>query len=121
LKIIPTGRGPIFVDDCDLLWLLGLSVHWYLGNGYARAWIDGEVKDMHILIANRHGLYGQIDHKNQNRADNQFTNLRTATTSQNMANVGLIQSNTSGFKGVTWHRRDQNGKPLSALAVILRI
>jgi len=49
-----------------------------------------------------------LDHINCDRADNRIKNLRVATRSQNHANVGRRSHNTSGFKGVTWHKRDRH-------------
>lgn len=43
-----------------------------------------------------------VDHKNRNKADNRWCNLRVATPSQNMANVERRVNNTSGRSGVTW-------------------
>ena len=43
-----------------------------------------------------------IDHINQDKADNRWSNLRLATRSQNMANTGLRSTNTTGIKGVRW-------------------
>lgn len=43
-----------------------------------------------------------VDHKNGLRDDNRFNNLRKATNSQNQANTGPKNTNTSGFKGVSW-------------------
>lgn len=43
----------------------------------------------------------QVDHKNLQRGDNRWENLRVATVSQNRCNVGLRKNNTSGAKGVT--------------------
>lgn len=45
----------------------------------------------------------EIDHKNKNRRNNRWSNLREATRSQNQHNVGLISTNTSGYKGVSKH------------------
>ena len=45
----------------------------------------------------------QVDHRNGNRADNWWTNLRLATNSQNAHNCGKRRHNTSGVKGVYWH------------------
>lgn len=45
-----------------------------------------------------------VDHRNCNRADNRWINLRLATSTQNKANTGRRQNNTSGLKGVSWHR-----------------
>lgn len=44
----------------------------------------------------------EVDHKNRNRADNRWKNLRKATKSQNNHNTGIRKNNTSGVKGVSW-------------------
>lgn len=49
------------------------------------------------------GLKG-VDHKNRNGLDCQRGNLRKANQSQNGANRGRASNNTSGFKGVCWHK-----------------
>jgi hypothetical protein len=48
-----------------------------------------------------------IDHINGDGCDNRLCNLREATKSQNMMNVGIIKSNTSGFRGVGWSKVSQ--------------
>ena len=56
-----------------------------------------------------------LDHKDLNKHNNAFDNLREATKSQNMANVGLIASNKSGLKGVSRYRAGERyGKPWQA-------
>jgi len=61
---------------------------------------------MHRLIMNAQPGE-QVDHINHNTLDNRKPELRLCTKSQNQHNVGKRQDNTSGFKGVTWHKRDQ--------------
>jgi hypothetical protein len=46
-----------------------------------------------------------IDHINHNQLDNRWCNLRLATQTQNNANTPLRRHNTSGFKGVSWHKK----------------
>ena len=46
----------------------------------------------------------QIDHVNEDPSDNRWVNLRAATKSQNMRNIIKIKSNTSGHKGVGFHK-----------------
>jgi hypothetical protein len=41
-----------------------------------------------------------IDHKNGDKLDNRFVNLRLASETQNRQNVGLRRNNKLGFKGV---------------------
>lgn len=44
------------------------------------------------------------DHINHDGLDNRRCNLRLATRSQNAINTRLTTRNTSGFKGVYWHK-----------------
>jgi hypothetical protein len=56
-----------------------------------------------------------VDHRDLDKHNNVWTNLRLATKSQNMANVGLIKSNKSGLKGVSRYRAGEPyGKPWQA-------
>lgn len=45
-----------------------------------------------------------VDHIDGNGLNNRRSNLRTATHSQNMFNQRTGRANTSGFKGVSWHK-----------------
>jgi hypothetical protein len=46
----------------------------------------------------------EIDHRDLNKDNNAFLNLREATRGQNVANTGIKSNNTSGLKGVSWHK-----------------
>jgi len=46
----------------------------------------------------------EIDHINGDPDDNRINNLRLATRKQNMENRKLHVNNTSGHRGITWHR-----------------
>lgn len=48
-----------------------------------------------------------IDHVNCVRTDNRWSNLREATRSQNAANARLAHHNSTGFKGVSFHKKHQ--------------
>jgi hypothetical protein len=50
---------------------------------------------------------GDIDHINNNRSDNRFSNLRPATRSLNIANSTKKKSNSSGFKGVSFSKANR--------------
>ena len=47
------------------------------------------------------------DHKNGNTLDNRRQNLRPVTHAENMQNAKTPRNNTSGLKGVHWHKQAQ--------------
>lgn len=49
----------------------------------------------------------ELDHKDRNKLNNRIDNLRLATPSQNQSNRAKGKNNTSGFKGVSWHKNEQ--------------
>lgn len=79
-------------------------------DGYRVIGIDGQTYLAHRLawlyVAGEWPEH-EIDHRNNTPGDDRWTNLRDATRSQNKANVRPPRSNTSGFKGVTWNKKDR--------------
>jgi len=49
----------------------------------------------------------KVDHKDGNGLNNVRYNLRVCTTAENTRNKQKSKGNTSGFKGVCWHKRDK--------------
>lgn len=75
--------------------------------GYVRIKIDGKLYAAHRLawlFVTGKFPNNQIDHINGNRKDNRFNNLREATNQQNAFNKVVPKNNTSGLKGVSWHK-----------------
>jgi hypothetical protein len=78
-------------------------------DGYISIKIDGYSYRAHRLawlyMTGRWPADG-IDHINMDRVDNRIANLREATKSQNRMNSYLSANSSSGFKGVTWDKRE---------------
>ncbi len=74
--------------------------------GYWRIVINGKLYQSHRVIwALKTGEWpvDVIDHKDRNRANNSWPNLREASKSLNAVNAKMNIKNTSGFRGV-WKR-----------------
>lgn len=112
-KKIPLSQGKYaLVDDADYEWLN--QWRWYYRHkkhtGYAARMSrtsDGlprkAVIRMHRVIAG--AQEGQdIDHWDGDGLNNQRTNLRVCTRSQNAINRRLQANSASGYKGVSWDR-----------------
>ncbi len=73
---------------------------------YAQAWRRRMHFYMHRLVIGA-GPGEEVDHKNGNGLDNRKDNLRIATHSQNLGNIGkprLKKPPSSQYKGVTWDK-----------------
>jgi hypothetical protein len=75
------------------------------GKGYWRIGIDGQAYAGHRLAW--FYVYGwwpttQIDHRDTDKANNRWRNLREATNAQNKMNSPVRVDSQSGCKGVTW-------------------
>lgn len=80
--------------------------NWYAsGNDYVSGSVNGEIVALHrfILKAKQDEL---VDHINHDKFDNRDENIRICTQSENMMNTIIPNTNTSGFKGVSKHKRD---------------
>lgn len=64
----------------------------YLAHRLAYLWMTGKPAS------------SQIDHKNLDRQDNRWCNLRCATHAENVANSPKRKNNTTGYKGVVLHK-----------------
>lgn len=50
----------------------------------------------------------QVDHINETKADNRWENLRPATNQQNCSNKKARSDNTTGLKGLSWHKQSKS-------------
>lgn len=76
--------------------------------GYLTATIDGKTYKQHRLVwlyFNGSFPEGQIDHINQDKADNRISNLRVVTNLENCRNKGKSKANTSGVTGAYLDKR----------------
>src|SRR5215211_1823206 len=88
----------VWIDEEDLA--LVSQYKWYINEGYAVTYHKGKRIKMHRLIMN--AAPGQaIDHRDTNKKNNQKSNLRFCTTTQNNRNGVLRKDNTTGYKGVS--------------------
>jgi hypothetical protein len=79
-------------------------------DGYIKLSIKGKRLLAHRaawLFVNGQFPDGHIDHINRIKSDNRIANLRSASKAQNAQNREKNSRNTSGYKGVTWHKRDK--------------
>lgn len=107
MKQISLTRGKAaLVDDADFEWFNQWK--WcYAPVGYAiRA--EGKGKERKIIYMHRHIMdfpSAKVDHRDRNKLNNQRSNLRACTHSQNLVNSKIPTHNTSGYKGVGYCKR----------------
>lgn len=107
------GEGRFAIVDDDDYEILK-DYKWYVGtHGYAQRckYKNGRTEAilMHRVILNaRDGEL--VDHINGNKLDNRKENLRIANQAQNMRNCGIRATNTSGYKGVRFHKASKKWK-----------
>jgi hypothetical protein len=75
--------------------------------GYLGISIYGKQKLLHrMAFLYCHGYLPEVvDHKDQDVTNNRISNLRPATKSQNAMNAKTISTNSSGYKGVGFHKK----------------
>jgi hypothetical protein len=76
------------------------------GHGYKKVTINQKRFYVHQLVFLMHKGYipEVVDHIDGNSANNQIYNLRASNKSLNACNSKRNIKNTSGHKGVTWHK-----------------
>lgn len=104
---VPLTRGYVaIVDAADAARVLAHK--WYAHpnrqNVYAARDVRRDGKRTTLKLHQFLTGYPLTDHVNGNGLDNRRTNLRDATTGENNCNSRLRSNNTTGFKGVSWHK-----------------
>ena len=92
--------------------------HFYESTKYVKVIFKKQQYYVHVvawLIMTGDWPSFEIDHKDTNKANNKWDNLRPATHAQNMWNRGATVNNGSGFKGVRWS--DHSARFLARITV----
>lgn len=102
-------------NDGVLRWKINISKNIKVGTaagcvdryGYIRTKINGNIHPNHrIIYLWWYGFLPEIiDHIDTVKTNNFINNLRECTISQNGWNSNISAANTSGVKGVTWHKQ----------------
>lgn len=77
---------------------------WVNGNGYVQSAFTRHGKRQFVQLHRLLVDAPMVDHINRNRLDNRRANLRTASYSLNSFNRRMQLNNTSGYRGVWWHK-----------------
>lgn len=107
MKLINLTQGKQAIVDEEAYHDLS-KFKWMFISGYAarnmRFGDKRKTQYMHRVI-NKTPNNMETDHVNGNTLDNRIENLRTCTHKQNMWNSKMQRNNTSGFKGVSFHKK----------------
>ena len=113
MRQIPLTRGMMsLVDDEDFDLVCGFS--WHALKGHLTWYAASDLPEMagkrqgvllmhRVILGTVKGVF--VDHRNGNGLDCRRGNLRECTKAQNNQNVGPRSDNTSGYKGVSWSKR----------------
>lgn len=104
MREIPLTKGMVaIVDDDDYAELSQFK--WHYNSGYAVRGINrGRQKVLMHRYINKTPDGMETDHINGNKLDNRKENLRAVNSSQNNINKAMQKNNTSGTRGVFWHK-----------------
>lgn len=116
-KEIQLTQDKVTLVDDDMFDSLNQWKWNYQAKGYAARYCrennNRKFIYMHRVITNAsNGM--DVDHINGNGLDNRKENLRICTTEQNMANQKKRINNTSGYKGVSYHKHRTSYKKWQA-------
>lgn len=105
MKRISLTQGKYaLVDDKDFAVLS--EYPWHYSQGYAARMSPKPQRKIFLhrsILMPPNGMF--IDHINGDSLDNRRENLRICTRAENQHNQKILGRSTSGFKGVSWHKR----------------
>lgn len=109
MKTIPLTRGRVaIVDDEDFDALNMFKWHIIKDSCNLYAVRHDAEKHARLIMMHRAVMATpvgyQTDHRNGDGLDNRKDNLRVCSCSQNQHNSRLRRDNSSGYKGVGWHK-----------------
>jgi len=108
MRTIPLTKGKTALVDNRYYGPLTAMGSWcYQSPGYAATRTDNALLLMHRVVADWEWRPDTrfLDHRNRNRLDNRVANLRYARPTDNLMNSSPRRDNTSGYRGVFWHKR----------------
>jgi hypothetical protein len=100
---IQLTKGKCALIDAEDISLADVGAWYFSGNGYAARTAGRKHIFLHHLVCPC-GAGMMPDHINGDKLDNRRCNLRVVTKAQNGWNVKLSRRNSSGHKGVKFHR-----------------
>ena len=103
MKYIQLTQGKFALVDDEDFENVNHFKWFYEKSGYACRRKSGRSIRMHRFITNAPENM-EVDHINGNGLDNRQENLRICTHKENIRNAKVRKDNTSGYKGVYWHR-----------------
>lgn len=108
---IKLTQGKTALVDDDVYEELSKYKWFYAGRYPARGVTVSHKKQRNLYM--HHAIMGvqkkgqEVDHIDGNGLNNQKSNLRFATHAQNGRNQRKSKVNTSGYKGVSWNKKDK--------------
>ena len=100
---IKATTGQLFVvDDSNSSKVTKYNWHF---QRYVRAYVNGKTIRLHNYLFGYAPAGLEWDHIDRDTLNNKQRNLRLVTHRENMKNKRIPANNTSGIKGVCWHKR----------------
>ena len=112
MKEIQLTQGKVTLIDDEDFEKVNQFKWYYLNVGYAvrSVWINNKCNTILLhryLLGLKKGDSIEVDHIDGNKLNNIRYNLRECTGKQNKCNKLKLITNTSGYKGVYWHKGAQ--------------